>query len=143
METTIFDMLAAFINQRPGFDPANYGDYAGYRADYRVTQKDRETAHALLNNWFFRAYVKPAQLKSYLEQSSGRLTLKNGKLDYCAGQYWCLEYRRAVVQALVSCLWEALREEYYANHASYNGARDYIEAQMKRALPPWLYRRIK
>lgn len=140
----IYEQIRKLVNSRPGFDSGNYDTSASYSADMRTAMKDRETALALLEHWFFRAYVKPETLGRYLEQSSGRLTLKDGQIEYIAGQYYPTEYRRAVVCALASCLWRALQEEYMAARmGDCSGAANAVAKQMKTALPPWLYRRIK
>ncbi len=48
---------------------------------------------------------------------SGRLTItpqNDGdgfSIDYCVGQYWPTEYRRAVCAVLASAIWNRLRED--------------------------------
>jgi hypothetical protein len=110
----IIALLRAFIAQRPGMDPRNYGDAASYRAESRSITQDRHDAEMLLRQVeLMTSSIPEAKLREAFRAYSGRLTLtdtpKGLRLDYCTGQYFPTEYRRAVCAVLASALWEARR----------------------------------
>lgn len=112
------DALRTFILQRPGFEPGNYHTAASYRADVRAAGQARSDALALLRP--FDGQLKWGTPESVAQHTAalqaeltgaGRLTLRRAAsgrvvLDYCAGQYWCTEYRRAAARALANALWQ-------------------------------------
>ena len=105
-------LLCKFVNQRPGFDLANYGSMKYYRQDYNECLKDRNSFYELLNlaqsrygNNFNEALTKQ------LTESNDRLTLVDGKLQYITGQYFPTEYRNAACRVLVSLIWNDYRDE--------------------------------
>lgn len=103
-------LLSAFINQRPGLEFANYGDYSSYRAESRSITADGHDARALLAAVSWRDSIDARLIREAL-QGSGRLTLSDdGRLDYCAGQYFPTEYRPAVCRLLAGLLWDYWRE---------------------------------
>jgi hypothetical protein len=123
----IIDALAAFINQRGGLDFGNYGDVKAFRAEQRSITKDGKQARTLLDAVKWRDGIDAdALLKAARGAYSGRLTITPGcrtlvgpgvqdvthyaKIDYCAGQYFPTEYRRAVCAVLASALWDYARE---------------------------------
>jgi hypothetical protein len=64
-----------------------------------------------------------------------------GRLDYCTGQYWPTEYRRAVCAVMASALWEHTREHCMPKKkdgpggpALYDGktAGDFIRARFRK-----------
>jgi hypothetical protein len=131
---TLIVMLRAFICQRPGFDPRNYGDVASYRADYRRALRDRDDALDLLRYVDLRDGITANDITAQLR--SGRLTLPPaGRLDYCTGQYFALEYRAAACNVLASVIWAWLRDE-----CGYNTG-DAIRAAARRELGARLARR--
>ncbi|MFN7883242.1 MAG: hypothetical protein ACK5PF_09550 [bacterium] len=104
-------MLASFIGQRPGIDPRNYHDYASYRQESREVTKDAHDAYALLDAVASRDSLTADAMRAEL-MGSGRLTLsEDGRLDYCTGQYFPTEYRKAAARALASMLWDYWRED--------------------------------
>jgi hypothetical protein len=104
----ILSTLRAFICQRPGFEPRNYisawNDTEGrraYRADVRRAGQDRRDALALLAFIERSAAYDPAVLSDLSDAASrGRLTWNGTAWEYCAGQYYPVEYRRAAVRVL-------------------------------------------
>ena len=73
LKTSICDALAAFIRQRPGFDYANYGDAASYRADSRRASLQKRDAETLLQAVRWRDSISGADI---LEAArGGRLTI--------------------------------------------------------------------
>ena len=103
-------MLARFIGQRPGIDPRNYHDYANYRQESREVTRDAHDAYALLDAVAGRDSLTADAMRAVL-MGSGRLTLsEDGRLDYCTGQYFPTEYRKAAARALASMLWAYWRD---------------------------------
>lgn len=116
---TLLSMLRRFVQQRPGFEPANYAGYvAGYRADNRMVQRQLHDARLLLSAVDGSSMPVETLIEGF-RAFSGRLTLEarpDGKhaLDYCAGQYYCTEYRAAVCAVLAAALWSYHRDDYAA-----------------------------
>jgi len=115
----ILNMLAAFAAQRPGLEFGNYGDVSSYRSEMRGITKDLNIARKLIAAVRWRSSIGAPELMEALRRAfSGRLTLelvtnskgaKRWRLDYCTGQYWPVEYRRAVCAVLASALWDYTR----------------------------------
>lgn len=136
----ILATLRAFIAQRPGLEPANYisgwHDTEGrrlYRAESRQITRDRHHAEQLLR--YVELCAIPAQ---YLQEAlrGRRLTWDGARLDYCAGQYFPTEYRRAAGAALASALW------YYWRDTSAGPDADAIRRRAHNALGPTLAKRF-
>lgn len=109
---TILNALAAFVAQRPGFEPGNYATAADLRADQRRATRQRHDAEAMIG-WIRWHNIDADALRIAL--SRGRLTWTEdgqggGTLDYCTGQYWCTEFRAGVCRALSSAIWDYLRD---------------------------------
>lgn len=112
----IIEALRTFINQRPGLDYGNYGDPVSYRAEVRSIGKDLQHARELLRYVELRDSITADSIIKASEGAySGRLTIaeNNGKvcIDYCVGQYWPIEYRRAVCAVMASAIWSWIRDE--------------------------------
>lgn len=103
-------LLAAFVAQRPGIEPGNYHTYASYRSESREVTKDRHHFDSLLSAVSWRDGITADAIRAAL-QSGGRLTLSDdGRLDYCTGQYFPTEYRKAACRVLAGLLWDYWRE---------------------------------
>ena len=125
----IISALYKFAAQRPGLEFGNYGDVSAYRAEMRSITKDLHHARALLSYLGYHPSIGSDALKHALQHAySGRLSWNGKSLDYCTGQYFPTEYRRAVCAVIASALWNYFRE---------NGAEtgDKIRAAAKRELP--------
>ncbi len=104
-------MLARFIGQRPGIDPRNYHDACSYRQESREVTRDAHDAYSLLDAVAARESLTADVMRAEL-MGSGRLTLsEDGRLEYCTGQYFPTEYRKAACRALASMLWDYWRED--------------------------------
>ena len=112
----ILQALRAFVQKRPGFDPANYGfDAAGrsaYRSDSRRATRDMNHALDLLRAIEWRDRIDAQDILDAAR--GGRLDLVrcadgSYRVDYTTGQYWCTEYRAAVCGLAVSVLWRRFR----------------------------------
>lgn len=103
----ILSTLRAFVCSRPGLDPRNYisswNDTNGrraYFADARQIARDRRDALALLASMERMAAYDPSILADLQAAASNRLTWNGESWDYCTGQYFPVEYRRAACRVL-------------------------------------------
>lgn len=125
---TIIAALCAFINQRSGMDPRNYGDglegWRAYRTESRSVTRDLHDARELLRSVELRDSISAEDLKAAFRAFSGRLRLidKSARyddgssywvygVDYCTGQYFPTEYRKAVAAVCASALWNRKRAD--------------------------------
>lgn len=139
---SLLAVLNEWIRQRPGLEFGNYGDVTSYRSECRKIARDKREAQALLAAVAIREYSITADdlMRAARSAYSGRLsfveTEKGGvRIEYCTGQYWPTEYRRAACAVLASTLWEALREQpiEYLGGAEFNGSRgDAIRLYFRR-----------
>lgn len=132
----IINALRDWIKQRPGLEFGNYGDVRTYRAELRSIARDRRDAETLLTAVASNDDIGADALEAAFRGAfSGRLSAvwcrrdADGRLekceragadrlclDYCTGQYWPTEYRRAACAVLASALWE-----YHRDHATVPG----------------------
>ena len=115
-KAALIETLDRWIRQRPGLEFCNYGDWAAYRSEMRSITKDRHHAEALLRYVALRDSITAEMILEASKHSfSGRLTItpsddgEKFSIDYCTGQYWPTEYRRAVCAVLASAVWDWLR----------------------------------
>lgn len=115
-KSQVIAALRAWIRQRPGLEFGNYGEMKSYRAELRSITKDLHHARELLRAVEWRDSITADQIIEAAKHAySGRLSITvrdDGKIaiDYCTGQYWPTEYRRAVCAVLASVLWDYLRD---------------------------------
>jgi hypothetical protein len=137
----IVAMLDRWIRQRPGMEYANYGDAASYRSELRGITKDGSIAKRLLRYVELADSITAQDIISASARAfSGRLVIApsvNGwKIDYCTGQYWPTEYRRAVCAVLSSAIWNYWRDNMPAPNAfvvkCIAEGGGYVEATSKR-----------
>lgn len=114
----IITALRRFINQRSGIEAGNYirdwRDQDGIRAlraDQRSIQKDGREARELLQFMEDREGITGEMIKEGFRAFSGRLSWDGNSLDYCAGQYFPTEYRKAVCAVLAQVVWDYWRED--------------------------------
>ena len=134
------------MRQRPGLDFRNYGDVKTYRAELRSITRDLQQARVLLASVALRPSIGAPQLREAFRAFSGRLSYDpvRRRLDYCTGQYWPTEYRRAVCAVLASALWEFWRSdmpttEELAKRKQSPG--DYLRATARRELGATIQKR--
>lgn len=130
LKTSICDALAAFIRQRPGMDPREYGDDSTYRSESRRVSLHKRDAETLLAAVRWRDSISGADIIEAAR--GGRLTIEANpesfrpvsetsasfggmgrpivRIDYCAGQDYRTEYRAGVCRVLSSALWNWQRE---------------------------------
>ncbi len=163
----ILTVLRTFINSRPGLNFANYGDVSAYRSEQRAITKDRDHALTLLQYVTWNRSIDADALRAaFRDAYSGRLSLgwrafgalkwqrcadlpadhdySGGQfaLDYCTGQYYPTEYRRAACAVLASAIWDYWRDGCMPSKHSapnWDGDKVYSEA-LRRFVSPgdWL-----
>jgi hypothetical protein len=110
MKQKIIDALYTFANKRPQLEYCNYGNHSSYLQESRAITKDLHHARALLRKVELSGISAEELLEASKEAFSGRLTITatdNGvvKIDYCVGQYFPTEYRKAVASVCARALW--------------------------------------
>jgi hypothetical protein len=89
-----------FIESRPGIDANNYSNYRQLRREYANVARQKARAFKALMVLASHDY-DTALLESAMRSYSGRLSFDDkGQLEYCAGQYYCVEYRQAAAVVL-------------------------------------------
>jgi hypothetical protein len=112
----IIDSLYRWIKQRPGLEFCNYGSVPAYRSEMRDITKDLHHAREMLSYVSRRPSITADDLMRAARDSySGRLTIHEGperaEVEYCTGQYWPTEYRRATCAVLASAIWYRFRDD--------------------------------
>jgi len=148
----IIAALHAFISQRPGLEFGNYGEPVSYRAEVRAIGRDLTQARQLLRYVELRASITADDIIAASERAySGRLSIvarDDGAvaIDYCAGQYFPTEYRKAACAVLSQAIWDWTSAHAMPaptlHHNSETGetvqrfkglrAGDYLRASLKR-----------
>ena len=148
----IIAAMYAFIGQRPGLEFGNYGEPVSYRAEVRAIGRDLTQARQLIRDVELRDSISADDIiKASRHAYSGRLTIATRDdgaiaIDYCTGQYFPTEYRRAVCAVMSAVLWAWKRDQCMPaptlHHNSetgetverYKGLRagDYLRASFKR-----------
>ena len=105
-----------------------------YFAEKRQIERDLREARTLLRAVEWRELsISADDLKAaFRDAYSGRLTWDGTRLDYCAGQYWPTEYRKAACAVLASALWNATREAYPSLDG--NGLRAQLRREFGRSI---------
>lgn len=108
----ILAALTVYARQRPGFDPCNYGDRASYDADRRRALQQLHDVERIAAAVAWRSIGPDALLQAargggvtITERDDGTVAV-----DYCAGQYFCTEFRGGIARVLASALWDWTRE---------------------------------
>lgn len=138
-----FKALVALVDyaaQNPGLEYGNYGDPVSYNAESRSIRKDWARVCEAVQE-AARAGVGDKEVIEAAPQAfSGRLTWKvkfnpdsstnpafAGSWDYCTGQYWPTEYRKAVASVLERATHSLLQSKPIEPLPS----REYSLAEMK------------
>jgi len=135
---TVIDLLDRFNRQRPGLEFGNYGDVASYRAELRGIARDKREADALLCAVAQAGGMPVETLLEGFRAYSGRLSLvtypdgKGPRLDYCTGQYFPTEYRRAVAAVCAAALWDYHRDDFAADAEPGESAGDAIRRNFRK-----------
>ena len=112
LKDSIIAALHAFIRQRPGLEYGNYCDDATYRSEMRGITRDLNHARQLLRQVELSFGITGADMRRTAAHS--RLKIRNTDsgiaVDYCTGQYFPTEYRRAVARFCAELLWSHRRD---------------------------------
>lgn len=147
---TTVEKIEKFVNQRSGIvfrDYAENGrDIEGIKAfnsDYRQIINDRQDFYSILNLAIRRLTETKLNemLTEVLTTRDGRLTMnkETGKLNYCEGQYFPTEYRKAAARIVANMVWASYRDEI--EHNTPNNV--YKDAnQMRAAIKKHVSRRV-
>lgn len=116
----ILAALSAWIRKRPQLEYCNYGCPTAYRSESRSIARDLHHAREMLAYVARRDSITAADLLEAARSAySGRLTLNKTatgyEIDYCTGQYWPTEYRRAACAVLASAAWNRMRADLPAD----------------------------
>ena len=112
----IVDALYAFINQRGGLEFGNYGNVQAFRSEQRSITKDGKEARQLVRDIERRNSITADDIVAASKSAfSGRLTIDvtgdKVRIDYCTGQYFPTEYRKAVAAVAAATLWAWTRDK--------------------------------
>ena len=114
-KANIIAALREFAEQRPGIEPGNYGTWRDYRNESASVTRDLHDARELIRACEWRDSITAEGIREAFRAYSGRLSLSDdGRMDYCTGQYFPTEYRRAVASVCASALWDYTRKNYPA-----------------------------
>jgi len=106
----ILSTLRKFARQRPGLEFGNYGDIRAYRSELRSITRDLSDVQTLLRAVEHSEITADDILRA---ADGGRLSITAVcdlvRIDYCTGQYFPTEYRKAVCRVLASALWDRVR----------------------------------
>lgn len=133
-KAAILATLEKFACQRPGMEPGNYGSYADYRAELRTVTRDLTHARTLLRAVRDSGITAEDILRA---ADGGRLDIRvdgdTVRIDYCTGQYFPTEYRKAVCRVLASALWDNYRDAGQYPMGG-NGLRAHFRQEFGRAI---------
>lgn len=121
MKQSIIDALYTFAHKRPRLEFADYGDRQNYMRESRSITQDLHHARTLLRQLeLCQSITADDILNASRSAFSGRLGINvtdDGlvKLDYCTGQYFPTEYRKAVAAICASALLT-----FYRNQCGYS-----------------------
>jgi hypothetical protein len=126
----ILEAMGKWICQRPGLEFCNYGTVSSYRAELRSITRDLADARLLLRAVELSS-ISTETLLGAFRAFSGRLSWDGKRLDYCTGQYWPTEYRKAVCAVLAAALWDWYRADFAAAAKPGESAGDAIRRQFR------------
>lgn len=131
----LLDLLYTFVESRPGIEPGNYASWSSYRQECRRVTRDLHDARAMLGLVAFSGISAP-QLKAAFRH---RLTLGQDStghpcIDYTTGQYYPVEYRKAVSRVAADALWDYYREDFAASAKRGESAGDAIRRCFRQAI---------
>ena len=111
----ILDDLLRFVNRRTGINIRDYAKscadkdgVSAFRTTYREILRDGRDARKLIRAC---RYLVPFGILLLQGRTRDRLTYTDRGWDYCAGQYWCTEYRAAACRYLSRCYRDALMSQ--------------------------------
>jgi D-tyrosyl-tRNA(Tyr) deacylase len=151
----IIDALYIFVRQRSGMDWRNYGDVTSYRAEQRQITKDGAEAKRLIREVELHDSISADDIVSASRHAfSGRLSIvvhegDRVTIDYCTGQYFPTEYRKAVCAVMANVLWNWVRDKCMLApltvEGPHSGATTYLWRDTQEAVSAgvWLRRHFR
>jgi len=129
------DALATFVAQRSGIDYRNYTTRESLMSDYRPILRHGKHARAMLS--YLRWRTLPDNFLATVAGPSARLTwdATRAEWDYCTGQYFAVEYRRAACALLSNAI-----ERLWRTDASAPLTRDDVVRMARREFGPAIAR---
>lgn len=132
----IIDGLRSFAEQRPGMEPMNYGNWRNYRNESASVTRDLHDARRLIREVELSSIGHDA-LREAFRAYSGRLSLSDRPdgsiaLEYCTGQYFPTEFRRAVCAVCAAALWDHYREDFAASARNGESPGDAIRRNFRQ-----------
>ena len=142
MQNEKLEIIAAidrWINQRPRIEFDNYANVTEYRRESRGITRDLNHARFMLYYVMRRDSITAEDLLAAASTSfSGRFSLvkteSDYRVDYCTGQYWPTEYRRAACAVLSSALWDRFRADLPADRKTSDEIRRTARRELPRAV---------
>jgi len=96
--------LIDYAAQRPGLEPCNYGNWQSYKTEANEISRQWRTIGQLLDAADHHQITDAQVIEASEWCWSGRYTWDGNSWDYCTGQYYCVEYRAAVIAILRAVL---------------------------------------
>lgn len=139
----ILSAIRALAESRPGFEPANYSDRASYMGDVRAATNALHDVREMLRyiEWRTSSHVQICTaLADTVNSQRGRVSAYgDGKLEYTAGQYYCVEFRPAIARLLADAIWRTWLEDMLSGTDTPTG--DKIRARARRTFSRRVARR--
>lgn len=99
--TKLIDALLALAESRPVFDWHNYGDYRMYNRERARATRQLGAVRRAASRAYAAGVTDDDIRRAAKDVWSGRVHIgDDGTVDYCAGQYYPLEYRSAICAVL-------------------------------------------
>ena len=124
----IITAIRAFVAQRSGIEYRNYGSRESFMCDYRPMLRAGRDARALLAYVAACDSITADDIVKATRDYSGRLQLseRDGKVsvDYCTGQYFPTEYRRAACAVMSQAIWDSVVMDHSGQDAIHRWAKN-------------------
>ncbi len=96
--------LTEFATQRSGIQFANYGEIKSFRSEQRSITKDLRLFRSALLEALREGVTEKEVVEVAPHAFSGRLTWNGERWEYCTGQYFPTEYRKAAKAVIEAAL---------------------------------------
>lgn len=134
LKANIIKALRKFAAQRSGLEYGNYGDIRFYDAEKRAITRDLADAKILISA-VEESAMTAEQLIAGFSAYQGRLAITvegdDVRLEYTVGQYFPVEYRRAVCAVCAMALWDYYRDEFTASAHPGESAGDAVRRRFR------------
>src|SRR6267142_886734 len=127
-QNAVFEALKKFINQSPDLERGNYDTWQSYFQESNSIKRDGTLARKLLREAQAYPFNAEKLADAFRAAFSGRLQWDGKELEYCTGQYFPTEYRKAA-SAVLSYYCHAVKPKFVPE----NGTIFYTSADIERA----------